>query len=342
MVRLTERQSWTLVLTLALLIVAGFESSTFVGGITFAIAALLAAPIVFTAVNPARRRRLLAALALAALLVVCLIAPFVLNQWAAVRARGGGTPITVSHYRVFGEFLPLAFRRMLDLPGYWLVILPVELPAIFFAGVIALIAMLRSALPRAEKLTVALLACLAGAGLMVSWLLVSTLGDNNDLGLRAIIPAEMVLIVSVAAAAAGLAKGRLRIVVIAIALTGLALSLPDTAKIIRDNVAGRQRPGGLAFAQSPELWAAVRRYAPPGRAHRQQSAIRERADAVAGEHIVGVARQPKLMLCRSRFSARLYLAAAGAPRDDQRAVRSGVCRRGHRRRRARHGDAIWL
>jgi hypothetical protein len=261
--RLTERQSWTLVLTLALLIVAGFESSTFIGGITLAIAALLAAPIVFTAVNPVRRRRLLAALALAALLVVCLIAPFVLNQWAAVRARGGGTPITVSHYRVFGEFLSVALRRMLDLPGYWLVILPAELPAILFAGVVALIAMLRSALPRAEKLTVALLACLAGAGLLVSWLLVSTLGNNNDLGLRAIIPAEIVLIVAVAAVAAGLAKGRLRIVVIAITLTGLVLSLPDTAKIIRDNVAGRQRPGGVAFAQSPELWAAVRRYAPP-------------------------------------------------------------------------------
>ena len=260
--RLTERQSWTLVLTLALLIVAGFESSTFIGGLTFAISALLAAPIVFAAVNPAQRRRLLAALALAALLVVCLIAPFVLNQSAAVRARGGGIPITVSHYRVFGEFLPLALRRMLDIPGYWLVILPIELPAIFFAGVIALIAAPRGLLPRAEKLTVALLACLAGAGLMVSWLLVSTLGNNNDLGLRAIIPAEIVLIIVVAAAAAGLAKGRLRIVVVAIALTGLVLSLPDTAKIIHDNAAGRQRPGGVAFAQSPELWAAVRRYAP--------------------------------------------------------------------------------
>jgi hypothetical protein len=260
--RLTERQSWTLVLTLALLIVAGFESSTFIGGITLAIAALLAAPIVFTAVNSLRRRRLLAALALAALLVVCLIAPFVINHGAAGRARGGATPITVSHYRVFGEFLPLALRRTLDLPGYWLVILPVELP-ILFAGVVALIALLRSAVPRAEKLTVALLACLAGAGLMVSWLLVSTLGKNNDLGLRAIIPAEIVLIVAVAAAAAGLATGRLRIVVIAVTLTGLVLSLPDTAKIIRDNVAGRQRPGGVAFAQSPELWAAVRRYAPP-------------------------------------------------------------------------------
>jgi hypothetical protein len=261
--RLTERQSWTLVLTLALLVVAGFESSTFVGGVTFAIAALVAAPIIFTAVNPARRRHLSAALAIAALLVVCLIAPFVFNQWAAVRARGGGTPIAFSPYRVFGEFLPPALRRMLDLPAYWLIILPVELPAVSFAGIVALTAALRGALPRTERLTLALLACLAAAGLMMSWLLVSTLGNNNDLGMRAIIPAEMVLIVGVAAAAAGLVKGRLRIVIAAIALTGLALSLPDTAKIIRDNVAGRQRPGGVAFAQSPDLWAAVRRYAPP-------------------------------------------------------------------------------
>jgi hypothetical protein len=205
----------------------------------------------------------LTALALAALLVVCLVAPFVLNQLAAVRARGGGAPIAVSHYRVFGEFLPPALRSVLDLPGYWLLIQPVELPAIFFAGVVALIVMLRRALPRAEKLTVALLACLAGAGLVVPWLLVSTLGNNNDLGLRAIIPAAMVLIVSVAAAAAGLVKGRLRVVIAALALIGLALSLPDTAKIIRDNIAGRQRPDGVAFAQSPELWAAVRRYTPP-------------------------------------------------------------------------------
>jgi hypothetical protein len=261
--RMTERQSFTLVLSLALVIVAGFESSTFVGGIAFAITALIAAPIFFAATDRARRRHLTAALALAAVLVVCLIAPFVLNQLAAVRARGDGVPIIVSHYAVFGELLPYGLRRVLDIPGYWLVILPAELPAIFFAGVIALTTTLRGALPRLEKLTVAVLACLAGTGLLVPWLLVSTLGDNNDLGLRAIIPAEMVLIISVAAAAAGLAKTRLRVLVAALALIGLVLSLPDTAKIIHDNAVGRQRPGDEEFAQSPELWAAVRRYTPP-------------------------------------------------------------------------------
>jgi hypothetical protein len=261
--RMTERQSFTLILTLALVIVAGFESSTFVGGIMLAIAAIIAAPILFAASNPARRRRLAAALALAALLVVCLVAPFALNQLTGVQARGGGAPIIVSHYAVFGEFLPHALRRVLDVPGYWLIILPAELPAVFFAGVIALTMTLRGAAPRLEKLAVALFVCLAGAGLAVPWLLVSTLGNNNDLGLRAIIPAEMVLIVSVAAAAASLTKARLGIVVVAMALVGLALSLPDTAKMIHDNVAGRQRPDGAAFAQSPELWTAVRRYAPP-------------------------------------------------------------------------------
>jgi hypothetical protein len=94
-------------------------------------------------------------------------------------------------------------------------------------------------------------------------LLVSTLGINNDLGLRAIIPAGMVLIVSSAAAAAGLANARLRIVVATLALVGLGLSLPDTAETIHDNVAGRQRPDGAVFAQSPDLWAAVRRHAGP-------------------------------------------------------------------------------
>ena len=90
-------------------------------------------------------------LAIAALLVACLVAPFVLDQLATVRARGGGSPIVVSHYTVFGELFPYPLRRLIDIPGYWLIILPVELPAAFFAGVIALTLALRSALPALGK-----------------------------------------------------------------------------------------------------------------------------------------------------------------------------------------------
>jgi hypothetical protein len=258
--RYVQRQGLTLIVPLALVIVAGFESSTFVGGVTFAVAALVAAPILFAATNPARRLRLAAGLALAVLLVVCLIAPFVLDQLAAVRARGGRSPIVVSHYAVFGELLPRGLRRILDIPAYWLIILPLELPAVYIAGIAGIVAGLRGGMRRPERLAMAALACLAGAGLVVSWLLVSTLGENNDLGLRAIIPAEIVLIVS---AATVLASARRHVAVVTTALIGLALSLPDTAEMIHNNVLGVPRRDARVFAETPDLWAAVRRHSDP-------------------------------------------------------------------------------
>lgn len=266
MLLLTEyarRQSAWLILLLALVAVAGFESSTFVGGVTFAVAAIIAAPVLLAATNPRRRWRFISGLAVAALLVACFAAPFVLDQLATVRARGGGSPIIVAPYTVFAELFPYRLRRLMDIPGYWLVTLPLELPAAYFAGVMALVLAIRSAMPRPEKLSLAVFAGLAGAGLVISWLLVSTLGENNDLGLRAIIPAEMVLIVAAAAAAAGLLGTRGRTAVVVVSLVGLALSLPDTATMIHDNAVGEKPPDGKVFAQTPELWAAVRRIAAP-------------------------------------------------------------------------------
>jgi hypothetical protein len=258
--RFARRPNLTLSLMLALVVVAGFESSTFVGGVTFAIAGLVAAPIVFTATAPGQRLRLAGALAVAALLVICLIAPFLRDQFATVAARGGGSPLVISYYAVFGERFPNWLRRIMDIPGYWLIILPVELPAVYVAGLLALATALRSMKPGPEKLTIMLFACLAGTGLSVSWLLVSTLGQNNDLGLRAIIPAAVVLIVVVAAVLTSMPR---RAILVA-AFAGLALSLPDTATTIHDNVVGMARADGKIFAQAPELWAAVRRYAAPG------------------------------------------------------------------------------
>jgi hypothetical protein len=175
-----------------------------------------------------------------------------------VAARGGDSPIVFRHFAVLGGMLPAAFRGVLDWPAYWLVLLPIELPATYVAGVIALIVMLRSVAQPPEKLTVAACACLAAAGLLASWLLASTLGDNNDLGLRAVVPAASVLI---AAAAAGLMLLPRRAVIAATAIGGLILSLPDTAAMIRSNVDGTPAPDGAVFAQAPDLWQAVRRYA---------------------------------------------------------------------------------
>jgi len=256
-----QRQSLALLLVLVLVVVAGFESSSFVGGVTFAIAALVAAPILLIGTEPAQRRRFALGLAVAAALAVCLAAPFVLDQLAALRARGAGSPIVVEPYTVLGEAFPYTLRRLLDIPTYWLILLPIELPATYIAGALALTVAFRNTLPRPERLALASLACLAGTGLIVSWLLVSTLGENNDLGLRAIVPAEMVLTV---AAAVGFFHARCRAAIVATALAGLLLSLPDTAATIRDAIAGQPRPGGKILAQTPELWDAVRRYATPG------------------------------------------------------------------------------
>jgi hypothetical protein len=258
--RYAQRQSVLLLLTLVLVVVAGFESSTYIGGITFAIAALAAAPLLPAAIEPGRRLRFCAGMAVAAVLVVCLAAPFLNNQLMAVAARGDDNPIVLRHFAVLGAMFPVALRHVLDWPAYWLVLLPIELPATYVAGVMALVAMLRSRVPQPEKLATAALACLAAAGLLASWLLASTLGDNNDLGLRAVLPAASVLI---AATAAGLMLLPRPAVIAATAIGGLILSLPDTAAMIRSNVDGTPTPDGAVFAQTPELWSAVRRYAAP-------------------------------------------------------------------------------
>jgi hypothetical protein len=258
--RYAQRPSALLLLTLVLVVVAGFESSTYVGGITFAIAAMVCAPVLIAGIEPARRLWFLAGMAVAVVLVLCLAAPFLHNQIMAVAARSGGGAVVVRHFAVLGEMVPAALRRALDWPAYWLVLLPIEFPAIYLAGSLTLVAMLRNAAMKPEKLAVATLAGLAGAGLVVSWLLASRVGDNNDLGLRAVLPALSVLI---AAAAAGMMLLPRRTAITATALAGLILSLPDAVWMVKSNAEGTPAADGAVFAQTPELWRAVRRYAAP-------------------------------------------------------------------------------
>jgi hypothetical protein len=262
--RYALQPSLALVLIISLLIAAGFESSAFAGGITFALAGLVVAPILLSELNSRQRLRFVAGLTIAAFIVIGLTAPFVRDQLEAIHAHAGGSPVIVRPYRVFDGASPVWLRHVLDLPGYWLVVLPIELPATFIAGTIALTVMLCGAASRPEKLAVTALACLASAGLIISWLLISTLGENNDLGLRAIIPAEIVLIIITAAAAAGSLSAPRHAVIAATALAGLALSTPDFVRTIHDNIiAPTKPPDAKVFAQAPELWAATRRYAAP-------------------------------------------------------------------------------
>ena len=258
--RYAQRPSLALWLTLVLTVTAGFESSSYVGGITFAMAALAGAPVLLAWTEPARRLGFAAAMAAAALLVGLLIAPFAISQVAAIAARHDPAPVVIQPFSVLGPMFPDRLRRLLDLPAYWLVELPVEFPAVYLPGALAFFMLLRSALPRPQKTAVAALVALAGAGLVASWLLASTLGDINDLAFRAVLPAAMALIVATAVA---LASTPGRALIGATALAGLLLGLPEGIFLVRSYVAGHRVAEGGIFARTPALWRAVRRHASP-------------------------------------------------------------------------------
>jgi hypothetical protein len=257
-VHYAERQNLTRLVALVLVVVAGFESSVFVGGVTFAIAALASAPLLLADVEAKQRRAVVTGLVTAAVLAMCLAAPFLRDELGAVSVREGARPIIFHHLEVLGDMFPAGLRRVLDGPAYWLILLPIEFPATFVAGTISFVVMLRNGKAGLEHTAAKLLFVLAAAGLSVSWLLASTLGDNNDLGLRAVLPAVMVLIVGAAVAMTAAPR---RALIVAAALVGFALSLPDTIAMIASNVKGSPAAESKIFAQSPELWSAVRRYA---------------------------------------------------------------------------------
>ena len=264
MSRLAAHRSGLVFITLVLVVVAGFECSTWIGGITFLLAALPGAVVMFIQIAPPERWRLALSLAGVAALSIVLAAPFVLDQIADVGARSSGAPIVIGHFPVLGDWFADPVRSLLDYPAYWLVLLPVEMPATYVAGVVALATFLASRkLDPQRQLDAALLAVLTVAGLVVSWLLVSTLADNNDLALRAVLPAAAVLIIFAAAGLSVWMTSGARIAA-GVTLCGLLLGFPDAAQMIYGNVIDRLAQPGREFAQTPAMWAAVRRHSGPG------------------------------------------------------------------------------
>jgi hypothetical protein len=263
MSRLVRHGTPLLVVTIGIVAAAGFESSTWVGGVTFLVAAMAVAAVLLATAEPDFRLRFATRLALAGLLAVCLAAPFVLDQVMATAARDVGAPIALQPTAVFGKFLPDAWRRLLDLPAFWLVYLPVEYPAIYPVGVVALIMLLATRrLDAARRQTTLVLAILAAATLAVSWLLASRIG-YNDLGWRAAIPGMMALTI---VSAVGLTHwiAERAFVPAAVALLLLALGLYEGADQLRENATGEPSPQGRVFARTPDMWAAVRRHSAPG------------------------------------------------------------------------------
>src|SRR5712671_8038053 len=176
MSRLAHRRSIFAAVVLGLVAAAGFESSTWVGGVTFAPAALAVGAVLVVLAAPPERLPFLGYLVVAAILAACLAAPFLHDQLAATAMRGAGAPVVIEPYGVLGDFFPERLRRILDLPAFWLVLLVVELPAIYLVGTAALASFLAApGVDRERRQDALALGLLAVAALAVSWLLASTL-----------------------------------------------------------------------------------------------------------------------------------------------------------------------
>ena len=171
-------------------------------------------------------------------------------------------------------------------------------------------------MPRGEKLAVKVFACLAGAGLVD---LVASgrrrWASNNDLGLRAILPAEVVLIVVTAAAMAGLQE---RAVCVRRSSRprspGSRSACRTSSKPCATTLSPQTSRRTPKYSRRrPNLWAAVRQHAAPGARVANNPLFPRRPHTVAGEYILGVARRPLIVFCRPRNGDCVCAAAARAP-----------------------------
>lgn len=263
LVQTIERRNSLTLLIFVLTMAAGFESSTWVGGVTFPLAAAPVALMMLARAEPHRRLRIAISLAVAAALATFLISPFLYDQWQMSVLRGDGSPIRIEPYQVFSGDITDSVGAIFNVPAYWLIYLVVEFPAFYLTGLISLFYVLRDqALPRQHKPIVVAFAFLVAAGLCAAWLLVSTLGDNNDLGWRSVLPGVMLLIVFAATGLSRLSVKPFSAALVA-AVVLILLGVPDSASLIYGNSVVAPNESSKAFAATPALWQAVRRHTAP-------------------------------------------------------------------------------
>src|SRR6185369_12001403 len=143
----------------------------------------------------------------AAATAILLSFPLISAQLRDGAARGG-LPVTIHAAPVLGALLPAAWRHILDVPAFWLVLLPLEFPLVFVPGLIGLRLMARIAREdQQHELAHLAFSALCLGSLCCSWLLLSTVGDNNDLGWRAILPGLFVLTIASAVAVSHWLRG---------------------------------------------------------------------------------------------------------------------------------------
>jgi hypothetical protein len=257
-------------LLFGLTMAAAFESSTWVGGVVLPLATVAVALVMLGHTEPRQRLRVLILLAAAGLIALLLISPFLYDQLRMTALRGDGSPIAVVPFEILGDNVRAVIGVRLgsfaasaaNAAAYWIIMLPVEFPAFYGAGLVALFCFLKDrTLPRESKSVVIAFALALAASLCTGWLLLSTLGENNDLGWRAVLPAILLLMVF---SAAGLARLSLKFqpALLVVAIVPVLLGLPDGVRVGYGNFVVRPNLSSKAFASTPSLWQAVRRHTP--------------------------------------------------------------------------------
>lgn len=258
LVQMAQRQSLLLAIVLSLVVAAGFQSSTWVGGITFALAALVIGPLILIKIGPSDRRSFVVYATFAAVIAVLLVSPFLYDQFLASLIRADGAPIAFARNELFGEDVPEKLRPLLDILAYWTIFLLVEFAALYPLGVMMAFWLATDPLLSRERTTaMIMLGSLAAVSLMAGGFLASKIGVNNDLAWRAVLPAVIVLIVT---AAAGLSRYLKTIGAVwsVLVIGAVGLGTWEGVRQIRDNNDVEPKRASAEFLNSVRMWNAVR------------------------------------------------------------------------------------
>jgi len=198
--RLAQRPRRGDAVALGLVATAAFQSSVWVGGVVLAVAATAIGLLQLWSLPPGSRWLFLKSAAIAAALAALLAMPFIYDQTVSTAMRGDAALIAFTPVPVLGSAWPASLRLLLDPLAYWLVYLPIEFAAFYLAGLLGIGALIADRkLDDASLQSVRTLSLLAAMSLITGWLAASVIGDNNDLGWRAVLPAVMVLVAFAAA-----------------------------------------------------------------------------------------------------------------------------------------------
>jgi hypothetical protein len=261
LVDLSRRPTMPTAIVLSLIVAAGFESSTWVGGVTFVISALALGSALLWKAEPAVRLRFILSAVGAAVVATAIASPFIYDQFRASTVRADVFPMGFTHLDVLGEETPQSLRRWLDIPAYWTVFLFTEFAAFYPTGIIMMVLLMRDRLlAQAQKAYLASFGILALVSLCVGGLLTSQLaGNNNDLGWRSVLPAILVLIISCAAGLSRYLRSmRPAYAFAAVALIGLGCF--GGIESLLYGITRQSREPSPAFVNSVGMWEAVRKH----------------------------------------------------------------------------------